>query len=99
MSDFCLVLICPRESEERVLDELLVVAGDAVIVSSPAARHGAHHGQLSNMEKVTGRGLATQIQVLLNEEGIGQLVARLKESFTGKRIQYWVIPAHSAGEL
>ncbi len=78
---------------------MLIAAEDAVIVSSPAARHGSHHRQLSNMEKVTGRGLATYIQVLLDEDGIRQLIPRLRESFNDKGIQYWVIPTHCAGVL
>lgn len=99
MSECCLILICPCETEESLCDELLIAAGDAIIVSSPASRHGAHQGQLSNLEQVTGRGRVTQVQLVLDDERIAQLLPRLHTSFNGKGIQYWVIPTHAAGVL
>jgi hypothetical protein len=99
MSDLCLTLLCPPALEERVLDTLLMIPEIVLFSSSRAAVHGVHPERLSASEQVLGLAVMTQIQALLHEADRTRLLARLKDSFAGTGLRYWLTPVIETGEF
>lgn len=99
MHEYCLNLICPPAVEEKLLDALLESEDSEVFTSVQVHSHGAPHGRLSAQEQVMGRSRATQIQILLSEQGLAQLLERVQREFTGTGIRYWASPVALEGEI
>ena len=99
MDKYCLNLLCPPQSEERLLDLLLESAVDRLFTTSLAYSHGAEHAQLSNLEQVMGRSRSVLVQVLLDRDELEALLAQLGQSFAGVGLQYWATPVALQGEI
>ena len=99
MDKYCLNLLCPPESEEKLLDLLLESAVDRLFTTSRAYSHGAEHSQLSNLEQVMGRSRSVLVQVLLDRDELEALLAQLGQSFAGVGLQYWATPVALQGEI
>lgn len=99
MSECCLTLVAPSELEEKLLDLLLVQAGDAPFTSALVDSHGTGPGPLTALEQVLGRRRACQVQVLLARDRCQVLLDRLGDEFTGTGLRYWVTPLQQEGVL
>lgn len=99
MSKFCITLICPREVEEKLLDALLMLAGDEVFTSTPTFSHGTAQGRLSNLEKVLGRSRSVQVQLIATDGELRQLTQVLVQQFKGTGLRYWASALAFEGEV
>ena len=99
MDKYCLNLLCPPQSEEKLLDLLLESAVDRHFTTSRADSHGAEHRQLSNLEQVMGRSRSVLVQVLLDRDELEALLAQLGQAFAGVGLQYWATPVAVQGEI
>ena len=99
MSNFCLVLVCPPEIEEKLLDTLLVIAGDEVFTSTPTFGHGTAHGDMASLEQVMGRARSVRVEILVTEEEMAKLLQALRTSLAGTGLRYWALPLAAEGEI
>lgn len=99
MSNFCLVLVCPPEIEEKLLDTLLVIAGDEIFTSTPTYSHGTAHGDMASLEQVMGRARSIRVEILVTEEEMARLLEALRTSLAGTGLRYWVLPLAAEGEI
>jgi hypothetical protein len=99
MSSVCLVLVCPPEIEEKLLDVLLVTLGDEVFTSTPTFSHGTAHGRMTSAEQVMGRSRSVQVQVLVTEAEMTGLLKTLRSEFAGTGVRYWALPLAAEGEI
>lgn len=99
MSEFCLTLICPKNLDEKLLDVLLATPEVRLFTSMSIAAHGLAHERLSVSEQVLGRAMATQVQVLFSEKDKAMLLEKIKQSFIGTGVQYWITPVLEMGEM
>jgi hypothetical protein len=99
MSEFCLTLVCPPSIEEKLLDALLVSAGNEIFTSTPTYSHGTAHGRMANLEQVMGRSHSVRVEILVTEEEMTRLLQTLRESFKGTGLRYWAWPLANEGEI
>ncbi len=99
MSKFCLALVCPPAIEEKLLDALLVSAGDEVFTSTPTFSHGTAHGRMANLEQVMGRSHSVKVEIIVTEGEMTRLLQTLRESFKGTGLRYWAWPLADEGEI
>jgi len=100
MADICLNMLCPLAVEERVLDTLLALVGEAgIFTSAPAHAHGFAHGLLSTEEQVSGRSGALLVQLLLPQERLEALIAELQRELARSGVRYWATPVARQGEF
>jgi len=99
MTDCCLTLVAPPELEDKLLDLLLVQAGDAPFTSGVVDSHGGASQALSMLEQVRGRRRACQVQVLLAAGRCQVLLQLLRSQFAGTGLRYWVLPVQEEGLL
>ncbi len=99
MSNFCLVLVCPPEIEEKLLDTLLVIAGDEVFTSTPTFSHGTTHGDMASLEQVMGRARSVRVEILVTEAEMAKLLEALRTSLAGTGLRYWALPLAAEGEI
>ena len=99
MSEFCLTLVCPPSIEEKLLDALLVSAGNQIFTSTPTNSHGTAHGRMANLEQVMGRSHSVRVEILVTEEEMTRLLQTLRESFRGTGLRYWAWPLAAEGEI
>ena len=90
MPEFCLVVSCPISAEEGLLDVLLDAVGDSSFTSVPAFSHGAAQRGQSPADQVMGRSASVQMQILLTEQGLKDLLQRLRDEFRGAGLRWWV---------
>ena len=99
MSKFHLHLICPIKAEEKLLDALLVNAGDAVFTSGHVFEHGTASEGLSAEEQVMGRRRAVHLQLQLDEDVARSLLESIQRELKGSGIRYWATPVAFEGEI
>ena len=99
MHEYCLNLVCPLQVEEKLLDVLLDMAEAEVFTTTHVHSHGARSARLSTKEQVMGRSQAIQVRVLLTEQSLTHLLARLRMEFAGAGIRYWASPVVLEGEI
>ena len=99
MSEFCLVMLCAPDIEEKLLDVLLTAVGNEVFTSMPSFSHGTAQGRLSSVEQVLGRSRSVQVQIIVTEDEMAQLLGLLRESFAGTGLRYWALPLAVQGEI
>lgn len=99
MTKFHLHLICPVVAEEKLMDVLLVNAGEEVFTSVHVFDHGFASISLNAEEQVMGRSRAVQMQLLLDEETLKSLVESIQRELKGNKIRYWVTPVMFNGEI
>ena len=99
MDKYCLNLLCPPQSEEKLLDLLLESATDRLFTTSRADSHGTEHTKLSNLEQVMGRRRSVLVQVLIDRDDLDALLAQLGQSFAGVGLQYWATLVAVQGEI
>ncbi len=99
MSNFCLVLVCPPEIAEKLLDTLLVIAGDEIFTSTPTFSHGTAHGYMASLEQVMGRARSVRVEILVTEVEMAGLFEALRTSLAGTGLRYWALPLAAEGEI
>ncbi|MBX3618977.1 MAG: DUF3240 family protein [Rhizobacter sp.] len=99
MSEFCLAIVCPPSIEEKLLDALLVSAGNEIFTSTPTYSHGTAHGRMASLEQVMGRSHSVKVEILVTEEEMTRLLQTLRESFVGTGLRYWAWPLAAQGEI
>ena len=102
MSDrpVCLTLIVPRQLREEVFDYLIEQTD---LVSGFTAAHGAGHGAEVRLqtaaERVKGHADQTAVQMILAERNAAGLLDRLRASFAGTKLVYWMMPVTEFGTI
>ena len=97
MPELCLVICCPALVEEQLVDVLLDAVGDSPFISVPAFGHGAAQRGLSPADQVMGRSASVQLQIVLTEQGLDDLLRRLRDEFRGAGLRYWAHPLAAQG--
>ena len=92
-----LVLNITPELEEELVDYLLSLEELGGFTSYSVHGHG-EQGRLSIAEQVSGRRKRVQFEILLPEQQVDSLIARLAEE-VGKGIYYWQLPVACSGHL
>lgn len=99
MSELCLIVLCPPEAEERLLDLMLMLPNTTVFTSKPTAAHGLIHENMDQTEQVLGRARATEVEVIFAAENKVALLDALRQQFAGAGLRYWITPVLESGEI
>lgn len=99
MAELCLTLLCPRGTEEKMLDTLLEFEETTILTSAGKTVHGLHPRDLDSAEQVLGGARSTEIQVLLERGASATILDELRKRFKGSGVRYWTSPIEAAGEL
>lgn len=99
MSKYCLTLIGSPETEEKLVDTVLVTLDDAVFTSAPSFTHGMTQGRLSNAEQVMGRSRSVRLEIIVTEPELSSLLDVLRQSFHGTGLRYWALPLAIEGVI
>jgi len=96
----CLTLIAPRQLRDDLFDYLNeqtdLVSG---FTASSAAGHGSTMRLRSAAEQVKGHADQAVVQLILPKVDAGRLVYRLRGSFAGANIVYWIQPVIEFGTI
>jgi hypothetical protein len=94
----CLTLIVPRKLRDELFDNL---SEQADLVSGFTATDAAGHGTKVQLhtaaEHVKGHADQTVVRVILSRTNSHRLLERLRVSFAGTNIVYWVLPVAGFG--
>jgi Protein of unknown function (DUF3240) len=100
MSDepVCLTLIVPRTLRDELFDHLAeqtdLVSG---FTASDAAGHGAEVQLHTAAERVKGHANQAVVRIIVSRMDAGRLLERLRVSFAGTRLVYWILPVTEFG--
>ena len=98
--DCCLILVCHKILEERVLDLLLEhtewVSGFSV---GQIEGHSLNEHLPSMLEQVRGRSRRVEIRCVMNLQDAQALLAHLKTHEANSEIAYWISPVIEYGRL
>lgn len=96
----CLTLIAGRALRGELFDYLSeqrdLVSG---FTASDAAGHGPDVRLQTSAERVKGHADELIVRTILRAHDVAQLVERLKTTFVGSRIMYWVMPVTEFGAI
>jgi Protein of unknown function (DUF3240) len=94
----CLTLIVPRKLRDELFDYLSeqtdLVSG---FTATEAAGHGAEVQLHSAAERVKGHADQTVVRVVLSRTNADRLLERLRVSFAGTKLIYWILPVAEFG--
>lgn len=99
MSDLCLTLLCPRGTEEKVMDVLLASPGTTLFTSATCSIHGLPSHDLDATEQVLGGARSIRVQALLTQTERPAVLELLRGHFRGAGLRYWVTPVLESGEI
>ncbi len=94
-----LSLVFPPPLLDPLTDWLLEQSEVVGFISLPVNGHGGAEHRMSAAEKVAGRRRGWMIQTHLPEARARELLGRLKKSFEGSEIHYWMTPLIVGGHL
>ncbi len=98
--DCCLVLVCHRTLEERMVDHLLEhpewVSGFSV---TPIDGHSQDAHLPTVLEQVRGRSHRVEIRIVMNNEDARALLDHLRIAEPNHKIAYWLMPVIEFGRL
>jgi len=94
-----LSLVVSPMVEDAVIDLLLEHEGVTGFTSFPINGHGASIHSLSLAEQVSGRQRQILFQTYLKSNKMDNLIASLKQTFSGSGIHYWVVPLLTSGRI
>jgi hypothetical protein len=96
----CLVLIAPRQLRDELFDELSeqtdLVAG---FTASDAAGHGPAVRLHTAAEHVKGHADQVVVRIILQRADADRLLDRLRISFAGTKLVYWILPVTDFGAI
>ncbi|MBI5318903.1 DUF3240 family protein [Bradyrhizobium sp.] len=94
----CLTLIVPRKLRDELFDNLAeqtdLVSG---FTASEAAGHGAEVRLHTAAERVKGHADQALVRIILSRIDAGRLIDRLRISFAGTKLVYWILPVTEFG--
>jgi hypothetical protein len=94
----CLTLILPRQLRDELFDYLGeqtdLVRG---FTASDAAGHGAGVRLPSMVERVKGHANQVVVWIVLERSDAERLLDRVRASFAGTNLVYWILPAIEFG--
>jgi len=99
IKEYLVTLNVPPSLEEAVIDCLLMVESEHGFSSFPVSSHDHRNKGLSQAEQVTGRQRKVRIQMYVPEHELAELLAQLREEFSGAGINYWVLPVIENGVI
>ncbi len=99
VNEYLVTLNVPPSLEEAVVDCLLMVESEHGFSSFPVSSHDHRKEGLSQAEQVTGRQRKVRIQMYVPEHELADLLAQLREEFSGAGINYWVLPVIENGVI
>lgn len=99
VKEYLVTLNVPPSLEEAVIDCLLMVESEHGFSSFPVSSHDHRNKGLSQAEQVTGRQRKVRIQMYVPEHELADLLAQLREEFSGAGINYWVLPVIENGVI
>lgn len=96
----CLTLIAARKLREELFD-FLSEQGDLVsgFTASEAAGHGPTVRLQTTAERVKGHANEVLVRTILGREEAERLLARLRTTFAGTRLVYWIMPVTEFGVI
>lgn len=94
-----LTLVMPPALSDLLVDWLLEQPEVVGFISLPVNGHGGEEHAMSAAEKVAGYRKGWMIQTHMPQKKACELLARLKESFAGSEIHYWMTPLIVGGNL
>lgn len=96
----CLTLIAPRQLREELFDYLSeqtdLVTG---FTASDAAGHGAEVRLHTAAERVKGHADQVVVRVILQKIDADLMLDRLRVSFAGTKLVYWILPVTEFGTI
>lgn len=96
----CLTLIAARSLRDELFDYLSeqrdLVSG---FTASDAAGHGPDVRLQTSAERVKGHADELMVRTILRVQEAAQLLERLKATFAGSRIVYWIMPVSEWGVI
>lgn len=96
----CLTLIAGRSLRDELFDYLSeqrdLVSG---FTASDAAGHGPDVRLQTSAERVKGHADELMVRTILQVQEAAQLLERLKATFAGSRIVYWIMPVSEFGVI
>ena len=96
----CLTLIVPRKLRDELVDYLSeqtdLVSG---FTASDAAGHGAEVRLHTAAECVKGHADQAVVRVILSRMDTDRLLDRLRISFAGTKLVYWILPVAEFGTI
>ena len=100
-SDYvCLTLILARKLGDELLDFLSeqpdLTSG---FTASEAAGHGANMQLLTAAEGVQGHADQVHVRIILRTADASRLLDRLRASFAGSNLVYWIAPVAEFGAI
>lgn len=94
----CLTLIAPRRLRDELFDYLAeqtdLVPG---FTASDAAGHGAEIRLHTAAERVKGHADQAVVRIILSRIDAGRLIDRLRITFAGTKLVYWILPVTEFG--
>lgn len=97
--EFLLTLNVPFALEEAIVDCLLTFESDHGFCSFQVYAHDHRNEGLSLAEQVSGRQKRLRFQMYVEQRVLAELLARLREEFSGAGIRYWVMPVVDNGMI
>lgn len=98
-AEYLVTLNVPPDLEEAVVDCLLTLESEHGFSSLPVSAHDHRNIGLSLAEQVTGRQRKIRFQMYLAEQGLAELLDKLRVEFTGSGISYRVSPVLDSGVI
>ena len=98
-TEYLVTLNVPPSLEEVVVDCLLMMEAEHGFSSFQVNAHHHENKGLSLAEQVSGRQKRIRFQMYVGEENLSELVAQLRQDFSGAGIQYWVLPVIERGVI
>ncbi len=96
----CLTLIAGRSLRDELFDYLNeqrdLVSG---FTASDAAGHGPDIRLQTSAERIKGHADELMVRTILQAQNAAQLLDRMKVSFAGSRVVYWIMPVADFGVI
>jgi len=96
----CLTLILARKLGDELLDFLSEQPDLASgFTASEAAGHGANMQLSTAAERVQGYADQVHVRIILRSADADRLIDRLRASFAGSNLVYWIAPVAEFGTI
>ena len=96
----CVTLILARKLGVELPDFLCEQPDlSSGFTASEAAGHGANMQLLTAAERVQGHADQLHVQIILRTADASRLIDRLRDSFAGSNLVYWIAPVTEFGTI
>lgn len=99
MADCIFHLVGHDAQQELIAEVLLTVSGPLGFSRVPVFLQGARHRSLTKEEEVLGMCHMVRFDLLIAQDRLAELLARLAGCLQGMDIDYWVTPVIAAGRI